>query len=69
MGIIEFFVLVLIVVAAGALTLWAIKRFGSEPPPAIVINIVWFVVVLIIIVALARALGLTGADPQIPRLR
>lgn len=68
MGIFEFFLLILVVALAAALTAWAIGYFAPGAPP-IVVKIVWGVAVLIIIVALLQALGLIGAGPQIPRLR
>ena len=68
MGVLEFFILVLVVVVLAALTVWAIGQFAPGTPP-LIIKIVWGVAVLIIVVVLIQALGLMGHDPQIPRLR
>ena len=68
MGLIEFFILVIVVVVLAALATWAIRTFAPGTP-AIITNIVWCVAVLIIVVTLIQALGLLGHDPQIPRLR
>ena len=68
MGIIEFFLFVILVVGLGYLTIYALGKFAPGHPPMID-NIVWIVVILFIIVMFASALGLTGFDPQIPRVR
>lgn len=68
MGVIEFFVLVVIVVVLGWVAVWVLGKLAPGHP-AIIDNIVWIVVVLIILVTLANAVGILGRDPQIPRLR
>jgi hypothetical protein len=68
MGIVEFFVLLLVVVIFAALTVWAIGKFAPGTP-ALVTNIVWGVAIVIIVVTLLRATGIIGMDPQIPRIR
>jgi hypothetical protein len=68
MGLIEFFILVIVVVVLAALTVWAIGQFAPGTP-AIVPRLIWGVAVVIIIFTLVQALGLMGHDPQIPRLR
>ena len=45
----------------------ALRELFSHP--AFIPVVIWAVVVIIIVVTLARALGLLGMDPQIPRLR
>jgi len=67
-GIVEFFIIAVVVVLLGWLAIYAI---GTLAPghPKMIDNIIWFVVVLVIIVMLLQALGLTGYDPRIPRLR
>lgn len=68
MGVIEFFILVFILVGLGFITILGIRKLFPEHPSYIE-GIVWFVVILIILVTLASAMGLTGYDPRIPRLR
>lgn len=68
MGLVEFFVLVLVVVILAALTVWAIGQFAPGTP-AMIPKLIWALALLIIVVALLRAVGLFGLDPQIPRLR
>ena len=68
MGILEFFLICLIVVVLAAFTVWAIGSFAPGTP-AIVVKLIWAVAVLIIIVTLLNATGILGHDPQIPRLR
>lgn len=68
MGVIEFFILCVVTVVLGALTVWAIGYFTTSHP-AVIDKIIWGVVILIIVVALVQAVGLLGIDPQIPRLR
>jgi hypothetical protein len=68
LGVVEFFIIAVVVVLLGWLAIYAI---GTLAPghPAMIDNIIWFVVVLVIIVMLLQALGLTGYDPRIPRVR
>jgi len=68
MGVIEFFILVLIVVFLGWVTVWALGYFMPSHP-AIIDKIVWGVVIVFVLWTLASAFGLLGRDPQIPRLR
>jgi hypothetical protein len=67
-GIIEFFILVLVVVICAAITVWAIGAFAPGTP-AIVPKLVWALAVVIIIYTLAQAVGLFSHDVAIPRLR
>ena len=68
MGIIEFFVIVCVVVVMAWL---CVMGMGVLAPghPATIDKIIWAVAILVIVVVLAKALGLTSYDPQIPRLR
>jgi hypothetical protein len=68
MGIIEFFIIVFVCCVLAFLINWALAKFAPGTP-AIVPMVVWGVAVLIILVTLARAMGLMGIDPQIPRIR
>lgn len=68
MGIIEFFVLCVIVVFMGWLSVFAMGKLAPGHP-AQIDTIIWFVVVLVIVLVLVRAMGLLAYDPQIPRLR
>lgn len=68
MGIVEFFILVIVTVFAGAGTVWIIGYFAPTHP-LLIDRIVWGVVIIIIVAALVIATGLLGHDPQIPRLR
>ena len=68
MGVIEFFIICVVVVVLGWLAVWAMGQFAPGHPK-IVDNIIWGVVVLVIVVLLVQALGLTGYDPKIPRIR
>ncbi len=67
MGLVEFFLLCVVVVILAALTVWCINTFAPATP-AVIIKAIWFVAALIIVVTLLKALGLFGVDPQIPRL-
>lgn len=73
MGVVEFFVLVFVVVLFAAVAIWGtnslVPKLTGAAPPAIVAYLIWAVAILIIIVAILRATGLIGTDPQIPRLR
>lgn len=68
MGVIEFFVFVVVVAALGSLTVFLLGKVAPGHPPHLD-TIVWIVVVLIILIVLVRALGLASYDPQIPHLR
>ncbi len=68
MGVIEFFVFVVIVVFLGWLAVYALGVIAPGHPKQID-NIIWFVVILIVVVVLANAFGIVGRDPIIPRLR
>jgi hypothetical protein len=67
-GVIEFFLIVIACVVLAWLAVWALG-FLAPGHPAMIDHIIWGVAVLIIVVTLARAMGLLGYDPQIPRLR
>lgn len=67
MGLIEFLILTVVVVALGYLATLAAAKLAPNHP-GIVDGIIWFVVVLIILVALANAMNLQHLDPQIPRV-
>jgi len=66
-GIIAFFVLILVVVVAAAVTVRLIAYFAPGTPDLIG-QIVWGVAILLILVVLLRALGVVGHDIQIPHL-
>lgn len=68
MGIIEFFVLCVVVVIAAALAVWAMGYFAPGHPP-LVDRLVWGVAIVIVAFALLQATGLLNHDPQIPRIR
>ena len=68
MGIVEFFILCVVVVLIGAAAVWVMGQLSPQHPQ-IIDKIIWFVVVLIIVVILINALGLTHYDPQIPKIR
>ncbi len=68
MGIVEFFILAVVVVLLGWLAVFALGKLAPGHP-AMVDNIIWFVVVIVILVTLLSAMGLTGYDPRIPRVR
>ncbi len=65
MGIIAFFLLIVLVCALAALTSWAISYFAPSAP-GVIHKIIWGVAILIIVVVLLRALGVQ--DVAIPRL-
>jgi membrane associated rhomboid family serine protease len=67
MGVIEFFVLCVVVVLMGALAVWAINYFAPSHP-AIVDKIIWGVVIVVILFALVQATGILGRDPRIPHI-
>ena len=66
MGLIEFIVMCLIVVVIAWIGTWVIGQIPNCPP--IIPKMIWIVAVIIIVVALLRAIGLLGHDPQIPKL-
>jgi len=68
MGIIEFFILCIVVVLAGWIAIFTLSKLAPDHPK-MVDNIIWFVVVIIILVTLINAMGIFRFDPQIPRLR
>jgi len=68
MGIIEFFGIVIGCVVLAWIAVWVLGVLAPGHP-ATIDHIIWGVAVLIIVVTLARAMGLLGYDPQIPRLR
>lgn len=68
MGVVEFFIIVVLVVLLGWLAVYAIGTLAPGHPTQ-VDTIIWFVVVLIVLVTLANAMGILGRDPIIPRLR
>lgn len=68
MGIVEFFILAVVVVILGWLAVFTLGKLAPGHP-AMIDNIIWFVVVLVILVVLLQAMGLTGYDPRIPRVR
>jgi hypothetical protein len=68
MGVIEFFMFAVIVVLLGWLAVFALGKLAPGHP-GIIDNIIWFVVVLVVVVVLAQAMGLTGYDPRIPKVR
>lgn len=68
MGIIEFFIICIIIVILGWLANYALDHLAPGHP-SIINNIIWFVVVIIILITLANAMGLMNYDPRIPRLK
>ena len=68
MGVIEFFVLCVVVVLMAALAIWVIGYFAPVHP-ALIDKLIWGVAVVVILVALVQAVGLLKYDPQIPRVR
>jgi membrane protein DedA with SNARE-associated domain len=69
MGVVDFFVLILITCALAAGVIWVLGYLLGEKVPAIVPKIIWGVAILIIVVALIQALGLMGWNPKSPSLR
>jgi len=68
MGLIEFFVVVLVCCFLAWAACWLLGKFAPGTP-AFVPMVIWTVAVIIIVFTLVKALGLYGIDPQIPRLR
>ena len=67
MGIIEFFILCVVVVLAAALAVWAINYFAPGHPP-LVDKVIWGVAIVVILFALVQATGILGHDPRIPHV-
>ena len=67
MGVIEFFVIVVVVVVMAGLAVLAMKHLSPEHP-AYFDKLVWGVALLIIIAVLVSAIGLLKYDPRIPSL-
>jgi len=68
MGLIEFFIVVIVCCFFAWAACWLLAHFAPGTP-AFVPMVIWAVALVIIVVTLAKALGLYGIDPQIPRLR
>lgn len=68
MGVIEFFLFVVVVVLIGWLCIYGLATLAPGHP-AMIDNIIWLVVILLIVIMLANAVGIVGHDPMIPRLR
>jgi hypothetical protein len=68
MGLFEFLWIAVIVVLAVAAVIWVIG-YLAPTHPSIIDRGLWVLAVVIILWSLARALGLFGHDPQIPRIR
>lgn len=68
MGLIEFFIIVVVCCFLAWAACWLVSRFAPGAPPFVPM-VIWAVAIIIIVVTLAKALGLYGIDPQIPRLR
>jgi hypothetical protein len=66
MGLVEFIIMCIIVVAIAWIGTWAISQIPNCPP--IVPKLIWIVAIMIILVTLIKATGILGHDPQIPRL-
>ena len=66
MGLVEFFIIVLVCCGLAWAATWIAARLGA---PSFVPIVIWGVACLIILVTLMRALGLAGIDPKIPQLR
>ena len=60
--------LLVVIALLGYLAVWVLGKLAPGHP-GIIDNIIWFVVVLVILVVLIQAMGLTGYDPKIPRVR
>lgn len=68
MGIVELFIYLVLVVLIGYLAVWILGQWAPGHP-SIIDKTIWIVVVLIVMVVVFQALGLTGYDPRVPRLR
>jgi hypothetical protein len=68
MGLFEFLLFVVVVVLAVAAAVWVIGYLAPDHPKVIDKGL-WVLAVVIVLLVLARALGLFGHDPQIPRIR
>jgi hypothetical protein len=67
MGILEFFVLAVVVGVLAWLAVWVLGKLAPGHPK-LLDNLIWFVACLVLILTLLQALGLLGHDPQIPRI-
>lgn len=67
MGLIEFILLCILVVAIAWIGCYALDNLLPGHPP-IVNTIIWVVAIIIILTSLLRATGLIQHDPQIPHL-
>lgn len=68
MGIFELFAYIVFAVLAGAAAVWVIGYWSPDHPKTID-KAIWFVVLVVVAVVLWTAFGLSGHDPQVPRLR
>lgn len=68
MGIVELLLYIIVVVLIGWAAIWLLGMLAPGHP-AIIDNIIWVVVVICVALIFAEALGLTGLDPRVPRLR
>lgn len=68
MGLLEFFILMVVVIVLAACAAWVIDYFAPSRPD-IAVHLVWGVAILVILATLAQATGLLHYDPIIPRLR
>lgn len=66
MGLIEFFIVVVLVMVFAAICVAALEYFAPGHP-IVVDRIVWGVAILVIVASLAQAVGLLKYDPIIPR--
>jgi hypothetical protein len=66
MGLLEFGIFAILVLAIAALIVWVAGKLAPGHP-ALIDNVVWVLAVVIIVVMLAKALGLS--DVPIPRIR
>ncbi len=67
MGIVEFFLLCVVVVLCAAGAIWVIGFFAPGHPP-LIDKWIWGVACLVILVALVQATGLLKHDIRIPSL-
>lgn len=68
MGLIEFLLAVVVCVLVTAAACWVMDQLAPGHP-AIINRGLWVLCVIIVLIMLARATGILGADPQIPRIR
>jgi len=71
MSLFHFFLIMFVCCAAAWGLCQLLSKFFSGPPgvPSFVYYLIWAVAIIIIVVTLAKALGLSDIDPQIPKLR